>query len=749
VKIPLVVKPIVHRKKEKFEVWYNGEKKIIDAPIKPYFYSYKPDLPIKAKLDKLEAIPLSNASMTDSFQKKTFYKYSFSTRSDLVSSRNKVGMKNAFESNIPFVVRHRLDYPDLWTKFPNKKKLNFIFLDIEQYTQPDQKFPTFEERIIAISWCGNDRDIKTIFLNKDTKSDGKMLRYFVDAWKKIDPDVIVVYNKNYDIPTIIHRCERNNIDTAHLSRSKEKPYVGGREGVTIPGRAIYDVYDSARVDQALNGEVADRGLKSVSNFYGYEEEREPLDMKQVHKYVGTKELIKYNIDDVKRLLKVFDVYWTNIEFNANDLKLPLNFVTDLNITNLGLVVVGDEYRKRDIIADGRNYERYPEIFQREKKSSEANYEGAIVDIYQKGYFEPVYKADFSSMYPNIMSSFNLSPDTTTLVEYRAYQPNFKMIEEDQWYIYHIPDRILERTLVIQVLKDRGFCSDLVGRFLDERSGYKKKWKQTKIKKWKALSDNRKVKANGGVYGIQGSSVHPFGFAPIGIATTGIGRVSMQLLMDVLKSIHPKSLIETDTDGVYYSAKNHDKDALIELFNEKVYEKFQKDDLTLTIDVDEFNKGWFYKAKNYVLEPKGGGKLIYHGAAMKSSSKSMINKNLIHELAYAKLNKKPTKKIVKEYLKLDFPLKDFAMSRKLGMHMHQYKQPDSTLVIQLARDAKRHFGIKPEIDTQYWYVKTKYGYRLLELSRREEIDEEYYKNDIMNVAEMFDSHIISPTLDKWI
>ena len=192
-------------------------------------------------------------------------------------------------------------------------------------------------------------------------------------------------------------------------------------------------------------------------------------------------------------MQLFDIYWPNIEFNANDLKIPLNVALDLNITELGLLVVGDEYKKHNIIADGSNWSRYPEIFQ--VTGQHGNYEGALVGIDRTGLFKPVYKADYSSMYPAIMATFNLSPDTTTLISFEP-KGKFKIEETENWYVYHIPDKVLNKSMVIQVIKQKGFSSELVKRFLKERAEYKRMWKKTGEKRYRSLSDNRKLHRSG-------------------------------------------------------------------------------------------------------------------------------------------------------------------------------------------------------------------------------------------------------------
>ena len=732
-KVPLSVNPLVKNGKEVLNIWFNGKQKIILTPIQPYFYSSEKDTSIPATISEVSAKKLSN------YQDGKFYKYDFKTRDDLVKYRELV---KAYEDNIPFILRNRIDNPDLFTKFPHSNELKFLFLDIEQYTKPEELFPSYEDRITSISFCTNDRKIKSIYLKKDNTNDKKLLLKFIEMYQKISPDVLVVYNKKYDILTLLQRCQRNKINTTAFSKNNVKPYVGGKEVANIEGVVIYDVYDSAARDQSLFGNVPNKGLKAVSNYFGFKEERKPLIPKEMSDFQGTKELVDYNKDDVRRLLLLFDIYWHNIEFNANDLKIPLNTAINLNTTDLGLITIGDEYKKYNIIADGTNADRYPEIFTKHEHGG--NYEGALVGISRTGLFKPMYKADYSSMYPTIMSSFNLSPDTTTLIMFEALR-EFRIEENDYSFEYHIPDKVLNKSMVIQVLKKKGFCSELVKRFLKERAEYKRKWKETGDKKYRAMSDNRKVKANGGVYGIQGSPKHAFGFAPIAIATTGIGRECAQLLIDTLNELYPKSVVEFDTDGVYFSTQVFNKGDIINSFNRKLREKFKKE-LDLSIDIDSYDSGYFYKAKNYVL--KIGEKMIYHGAAMKASSKNLLSKKLIEELATARLSGLPTDAIVSKYQRLDFSLKYFAMNVTMGMHMRQYKSTNA-LAPKLARQAQSHLGIKPEIGNQYHYIKGNSDYILYDLAKKEDIDTSYYLDQVNNVVEMFDVKPIMSSLKEWI
>ena len=742
--VSLSVKPVEYKEKEFLDIWADKKQHFIPAPIKPYFYAKEKLNISNAKESIVRAKALSTYKETD------FYKYEFNTRDELVKARDKIrevrGRGITFEDNIPFTLRTRIDVPDIYTKHPHTKPLDFFFIDIEQYIKPKLLAPTDDDRITAISWCGNDRNIKCGYLNAETKNDNKLLKKFIKYinWKNID--ILCLYNKSYDMPTILKRCWANRIETKIMAKNGKRPTLGGDEGVEIAGITIYDVFDSVAGDQSLIGNVPNRGLKAVSDYHEFETDVKVLNAKEITELQGTKELIDYNKDDVKRLLYLFDIYYPTIKYKAESLKIPINLATNLSMTDLGIIVLGDLYREHNIIADGENWNRYPEVFQRNKKSGEANFQGAIVDIKRTGVFTPVKKADYSSMYPNIAMEFNLGPDTTKIIEYDTYG-EFKIEENEDCYVYHIPDNVLNKNIVIQVLKEEGFLRKAIREFLEKRAVHKKKHKKTGDKGEKAKSDIYKVFANGAVgYGNHGASHHPFGFAPMAMATVGFGRECINLLINLLEELSPNCVIEIDTDGIYYSSeKPLDKEKVIKLFNEKVEEKFERK-LGLSIDIDPYKRGYFYAMKNYVLETEEG-ELILHGGALKSSRKCKLIKKLITDVAWAKLRSESIKPIIEKYKEFDFPLEYFAMSVTMGMHPNEYKNQNG-FVMSLAKQGEKYFDIKPSRGNQYHYIKILSGYKLVQMCKKKEIDKRYYNEEINKVVELFDFKQIS-TINEWI
>jgi len=197
--VPVQVNALEINKQEILSLWCNGRNVIIDALVNPYFYAYKKfEIPNAISITKEKKIALSN------YQERTFYKYSFRTRKELVQARNKIeslyGEGHTFEDNIPFILRNRIDYPDAYTKFPHENDLRFHFIDIEQYCPPTKLFPTYEDKISSLSYSNNFGKIQSIYLKNNQSVDSSLLQTYKRVYPK--PDILVVYNKMYDIPVI-------------------------------------------------------------------------------------------------------------------------------------------------------------------------------------------------------------------------------------------------------------------------------------------------------------------------------------------------------------------------------------------------------------------------------------------------------------------------------------------------------------------------------------------------------------------
>jgi len=246
----------------------------------------------------------------------------------------------------------------------------------------------------------------------------------------------------------------------------------------------------------------------------------------------------------------------------------------------------------------------------------------------------------------------------------------------------------------------------------------------------------KIKANG-IYGQQAYGPGPYGHVPIAIGTTGIGREGIKLLIVTLEELYPDSVIEWDTDGVYFTISDDIFDE-VEVwihFDENIEEKFKRK-LFLDIEFDTYDAGYFYKTKNYVLLK--GNVVDFTGVSMHSSKMCDIERNCIQEMGRAKLGLLDENEVVKKYTNLsNFNYRDFVLSTSLGKSIKSYVgKGRNALSYRLAIAAQNEIHQDPEIGNQYFYVKTLHGFELSQTANKGSLDIEYYMDIVNKVIRNF-------------
>ena len=106
-KIPLSAKAVPVGNKQKIRICHDDEIELVDAPFRPYFYSFK-KLQKKADIETVHKVRLSD------METKPLYKYNFNITDDVPRNRE-AGL--TYEDNIPFILRTRVDEPDFFTPY--------------------------------------------------------------------------------------------------------------------------------------------------------------------------------------------------------------------------------------------------------------------------------------------------------------------------------------------------------------------------------------------------------------------------------------------------------------------------------------------------------------------------------------------------------------------------------------------------------------------------------------------------------
>lgn len=214
----------------------------------------------------------------------------------------------------------------------------------------------------------------------------------------------IVHNSNdFDLPYIINRLRRNRIDPSHLSPleyvNPERPH--------IKGRVLIDLLQAYR--KVVGGGLDSYALNQIAKTeLGYGKTESQSDISTLW-YQDVDRLIEYNVNDVKMMveldekLKIIDFFdMMSEQVNASMQDVFFNTkVVDMYILKTA--------KDLEVILPSKIY----------KEKNSKNIKGAIVFEPQPGLKHNVAVFDLKSLYPSIISTFNLSPETVTgLMEFK-------------------------------------------------------------------------------------------------------------------------------------------------------------------------------------------------------------------------------------------------------------------------------------------------------------------------------------------
>lgn len=757
-KIPLITKAFVNDEgNQQLEIWQNSKKLIVDAPFLPYFMSKK-SLEFSSTSDITES--KIKVKLLSDLKIHNIYKYDVKS-SDYITQINKSLYKQKditneiFENHILYINRILLDEPTYFLGYPNTDNLTTMFMDIETRRE------NYTDRKVIISFaCSIHKNKKHYPIQSSQNTNEKeLLEEFLSIVEETDVDIICGYfHRNFDFPRIIERCKVHKLDYHRLGREHgTKTWTNKRFNETttiIPGRILYDLLDSVMTDQTLFG-LRNRKMKTVCEHFGVEGEnwkKEPMSADTANIPIDL--LKEHNCDDVKRTIGLWEIYWNNVQEQAEMFNIPLSLVAEgKSQTLIADIFLGRGLKQQNIYSDGNNRDRYPEIFNRSREKGEGAYEAAKVGIYLPGFHKKVYKIDFSGFYPSIMAAFNLSPDTCKIFKYLPYKKEFKSEISGNTTKYYIPDKNINKIIVIAVRNDKdGFLRTELRKIRKERDIIKKQYKnasddeknQLESKQW-----NLKVLQNI-PSGKNGEATAKYGAIPVSIMTVGIAREIMDDL-DVYLNKDGQIVIETDTDGMYTTIKPDLDDINVFLTN-LIADKFNlKESAEISLDLDEYGSAYFIKMKNYILMNLNG-EMTFHGVSLKSSRHPGIFVKARDTLAKVLLNEeKDIKGTINKILKLEqYSLDDFTLRNTLHKPLSEYSKGSLQRKIGNQMLVK---GIPVEIDTQIEYIKGNKNWIIAPNATVDDINKEYYYKVIekLCISLGFTQEYITrniKTLDAW-
>jgi len=542
-----------------------------------------------------------------------------------------------FESDVPLETKILLDRYHKSDE-PSKNHVE-LFFDIEVEVTDGFPEPTkANNKITSIALYNKMEDCNMVFIISDKiqsytndnttvevlGTEQQLLQAFLKYWINAKPTVISGWNINkFDIPYLYNRITK----------------VFGEEFASALSPIQIVKYNSNKQVYRIAGVSSLDYLELYKKFTYTQQSSYRLD------HIGK---IEVNIGKVAYDGSLDDLYRDDInrfiEYNLNDVKIVVALDDKLKlidlaraVSHLGRIPYEEVYYSSRYIEGAiLVYLKQLNLVTSNKKvgvtydGSYGRFSGAYVKSPIPGRYDWVFDLDLTSMYPSIIMSLNISPETKIgkingwdAEEFTKGTTKTYSIEKEGKVIRHLSNGELKDFMnknnvsissngVIYDLSKKGVIPAILEKWFDARVEYKslaKKYGEEGDEKLHGYFNRRqhvqKILLNS-IYGVLGLTVFRFYDIDNAEATTTTGVKLIQFTEKVTNSYYNKLLkddkdycIYTDTDSVFYSAlplvKNRLPNADI------TDDKFMTEQiLDIASEVQTYiNKSYDYFAKNFL------------------------------------------------------------------------------------------------------------------------------------------------------
>ena len=533
-----------------------------------------------------------------------------------------------FESDVPIETRILIDaYEDSDDVSDGHRVL---YLDIEVSTEGG--FPNVDEadkEITAIAIYDSLTSKYTAFildrngLMEDTDSDNREIRCFTDEdsllthfitkWEEIQPTIVTGWNsEQFDMPYLYRRMKNvigpsqakrmSPIGTVYINDWSKKLVVAG-----VTHLDYMKLYEKLNIKKEPSYALGAIGKKIVNmEKITYKGSLDDLYKSDINKYV------EYNLNDVQIIValekKLQFIELARAICHKGHVPYDCYQMSSRFIEGAILMYL----RRKGQVAKNKPLEGREEYEQRLDENEEG-FEGAYVKAPKPGRYEWVFDLDLTSMYPNIIISLNISPETkiavierieyddqyvadrraeltedynnlsdstqkeTPLEEYiqqKLYIYNAKMFTQNRVSSYHIGGNVYSHEQFKKLISESnlsvasngvlynkdipGVIPEILVKWFDERKemrklakDYHKKGDEGMYEFYEQRQKVQKVLLNS-IYGVLGLPIFRFYDKDNASAVTITGQDIIKTTGKAINEYFKKTLNETDGDWVIYT-----------------------------------------------------------------------------------------------------------------------------------------------------------------------------------------------------
>ncbi|MFB6159054.1 MAG: DNA-directed DNA polymerase [Candidatus Nanohalobium sp.] len=416
----------------------------------------------------------------------------------------------------------------------------------------------YQERIIMASIYG--KDIRKVLTTEDierefvetVESEKQLIERIVDIVQEEDIDILTGYNTDeFDFDILRSRSNKYNI-TLSMGRDGERMKFNQRgrfKGARLKGRMHLDLYPFIEhvISPGLDSETLDLDSVAEELLGENKDEMSWEEMKQAwKKREDLEEFADYALKDSELAFKLADELVPQI--------LELSRITGLipfDTCRLTYGQLTENYLIREAHERGMMARNRPSQQSRRKRRREGAYSGGFVYTPEAGLYENIALLDFKSLYPTVMVSHNISPDTLDLDNC----DNRFQLEEFEYDFCQ---------------DEQGFFPELVEKLVRDRSNLKEKMEKVDkdSKKFQKLDNRQKAEKilSNSFYGYLGYNSARWYSRECAEAITYLGR---QHIQDTIEKAEENGyeVVYGDTDSVFIRKEGIRDD--IDIFLEEI------------------------------------------------------------------------------------------------------------------------------------------------------------------------------------
>jgi len=382
----------------------------------------------------------------------------------------------------------------------------------------------------VLTWKKEGNDIDFV---EHCKSEADMLEKFCDYIKTEDPDILTGYfSDNFDMPYIRERAKKLEVKLP-IGLDSSQPRISGakRQSAKIEGIVHLDIYKFVDVNYSQYLQSETLSLNEVAGEL-LSEKKLNFEFKHFSKLSKDEwnKFFHYNLQDSALTYKLAEKIWPDLMEFSRIMHKPLFDVSrDGMSTHVEDYILHNLYRFNEIAEKRPIHDEIGERRDREK------YEGAFVLQPKPGLYENVVVFDFTSFWPSIIATFNLS--RSTILEKKL--KSCIIVDTGNKEFYFTPTK--------------GFFPELLEEIIVKRKEYKEVFKKNPDPIVKARSNAFKLIANA-AYGYQGFFGARYYCPQASASATAISRKFIKETLEKIKK-SGREVIYIDTDSLIFVNQN--------------------------------------------------------------------------------------------------------------------------------------------------------------------------------------------------